>query len=291
MEQYIDAFITYLLEVKHSSMNTIQAYQNDLKKLQNFFEKQNITTVTKISETSLNSYVLSLEKEGLSPASVSRNIASIKSFLLYLLKQGKIVGDPSERLKSPRVPKKSPQIINTSLMEKLLQQPDTKAKKGIRDKAMLELMYATGMKVSELITIKVTDINLAARYVTCGEKKERNIPFGKPAKEALQGYLDIRQDAFNKLAIDALFLNSSREQLSRQGFWKILNTYAKDVGIDNINPNMIRHSFAAHLIDNGADLGSVSEFLGHSDITTTQLYFPQSHKSTREIYMNTHPRA
>jgi len=291
MEQYIDAFITYLLEVKHSSMNTIQAYQNDLKKLQNFFEKQNITTVTKISETSLNSYVLSLEKEGLSPASVSRNIASIKSFLLYLLKQGKIVGDPSERLKSPRVPKKSPQIINTSLMEKLLQQPDTKAKKGIRDKAMLELMYATGMKVSELITIKVTDINLAARYVTCGEKKERNIPFGKPAKEALQGYLDIRQDAFNKLAIDALFLNSSGEQLSRQGFWKILNTYAKDVGIDNINPNMIRHSFAAHLIDNGADLGSVSEFLGHSDITTTQLYFPQSHKSTREIYMNTHPRA
>jgi len=291
MEQYIDAFITYLLEVKHSSKNTIQAYQNDLKKLQNFFEKQNITTVTKISETSLNSYVLFLEKEGLSPASVSRNIASMKSFLLYLLKQGKIVGDPSERLKSPRVPKKSPQIINTSLMEKLLQQPDTKAKKGIRDKAMLELMYATGMKVSELITIKVSHINLTGKYVTCGEKKERNIPFGKPAREALQRYLEIRQEAFNKLAIDTLFLNSSGEQLSRQGFWKILNTYAKAVGIENINPSMIRNSFATHLIDNGADLGSVSEFLGHSDIATTQIYLPSSHKSSREVYMNAHPRA
>lgn len=291
MQQYIDAFITYLLEVKHSSRNTIQAYQNDLKKLQSFLEKQNITTVTKISETGLNSYVLSLEKEGLSPASVSRNIASLKSFLLYLLKQGKIAGDPSERMKAPKVAKKTPQIIDTSLMERLLQQPDTKSKKGIRDKAMLELMYATGMKVSELIKIRVSDINLSGRYVTCGEKKERNIPFGKSAKEALQEYLNIRQEAFNKLTMEALFLNSSGEQLSRQGFWKILNTYAKAVGIENINPNMIRHSFAAHLIDNGADLGSVSEFLGYSDIATTQVYLPRSHKSSREVYMNAHPRA
>lgn len=197
MEQYINAFITYLLEVKYASNNTVQAYHNDLRKLQNFLEKQNIKEVTKITETILNSYVLSLEREGLSPASVSRNIASMKAFLLYLLKQGKIVGDPSERMKSPKVMKKSPQIINATLMDKLLKQPDITSIKGIRDKAMLELLYATGMKVSELITIKVSDINLSGRYVTCGEKKERNIPFGKTARDSLQMYLNSRHEESN----------------------------------------------------------------------------------------------
>ncbi|MDF2612143.1 MAG: xerD [Lachnospiraceae bacterium] len=291
MEQHIDAFITYLLEVKHASKNTIQAYSNDLKKLQNFLQKLNITTITRISETSLTSFVLSLEKEGLSPASVSRNIASVKAFLLYLLKQGKITGDPSERMKAPKVIKKSPQIIDETLMDKLLKQPDKKTKKGIRDKAMLELMYATGMKVSELTQMRMSDINLSGRYITCGEKKERNIPLGRTAKEAIQNYLEFRQNEFPSDVGDTLFLNSNGEPLSRQGFWKILRGYAKEIGIDNMNPNIIRNSFAAHLIENGADLSSVSEFLGHSDIAATQAYLPQNHKSTREVYMKTHPRA
>jgi len=292
MEQYINDFIKYLEEVKQASKNTIQAYQNDLKKLQLFLEKHNINLVTKISETSLNSYILSLEKEGLSPASVSRNIAAIKSFLLYLIKHGQLSGeDPSERIKPPKVPKKSPQIINTSLVDKLLQQPDKHSKKGIRDRAMLELLYATGIKVSELLSMKETDINLSGRYITCGDKRERNIPIGKSAKAALQEYLSIRSVNFNKKDSDILFLNSSGEQLSRQGLWKILKIYAKLAGIEDINPNAIRHSFAAHMIDNGADLGSVQEFLGHADITTTQLYLTQSYKNSREVYMNTHPRA
>jgi len=292
MEQYINDFIKYLEEVKQSSKNTLQAYQNDLKKLQLFLEKHNINLVTKISETSLNSYILSLEKEGLSPASVSRNIAAIKSFLLYLIKHGQLSGeDPSERIKPPKVPKKSPQIINTSLVDKLLQQPDKHSKKGIRDRAMLELLYATGIKVSELLSMKETDINLSGRYITCGDKRERNIPIGKSAKAALQEYLSIRSVNFNKKDSDILFLNSSGEQLSRQGLWKILKIYAKLAGIEDINPNAIRHSFAAHMIDNGADLGSVQEFLGHADITTTQLYLTQSYKNSREVYMNTHPRA
>jgi integrase/recombinase XerD len=291
MEQYINDFITYLREVKHASKNTLQAYQNDLKKLQLFFEKQDIDSVTKITETSLNSYILTLEKDGLSPASVSRNIAAMKAFILYLIKHGIMQGDPAERIKPPKVQKKSPQIIEESLVDQLLGQPDRKTKKGIRDRAMLELLYATGIKVSELVAMKVSDINLAAKYIICGDRRERCIPFGKTAKAALQDYLNVRTEDFNKNNSDILFLNSSGEQLSRQGLWKILRAYAKMVGLDNVNPNTIRHSFAAHLLENGADLGSVQEFLGHADITTTQLYLSHSYKNSREVYMNTHPRA
>ncbi len=291
MEQYINDFIMYLKEIRHASRNTLQAYQNDLRKLQNYFNKQNIDSVTKISETCLNSYVLTLEKEGLSPASVSRNIAAMKAFILYLMKNGFIQGDPSERIKPPKVQKKAPQVLEASMMDKLIGQPDLRTKKGIRDRAILELLYATGIKVTELISMKVTDINLSAKYITCGERRERNIPFGKSAKHALQEYLKVRPEEFDKNNSDILFLNTSGEQLSRQGLWKILKTYAKAAGMDTINPNTIRHSFAAHLIDNGADIGSVQEFLGHSDITTTQLYLPQSYKNSREVYMNTHPRA
>jgi len=291
MEQYINDFITYLQEIRHASKNTLQAYQNDLKKLQTYFDKQNINSVTKISETCLNSYVLTLEKEGLSPASVSRNIAAMKAFILYLMKNGIIQGDPSERIKPPKVQKKTPQVLDTSMIDILLRQPDLKTKKGIRDRAILELLYATGIKVTELISMKVTDINLNAKYITCGERRERNIPFGKSAKSTLQEYLKVRPSDFDRNNSEFLFLNTAGEQLSRQGLWKILKTYAKAAGLDTINPNIIRHSFAAHLIDNGADIGSVQEFLGHSDITTTQLYLPQSYKNSREVYMNTHPRA
>jgi integrase/recombinase XerD len=291
VEQYINDFISYLQEVKNASKNTLQAYQNDLRKLQLFLEKQNISSVVKISETNLNSYVLSLEKEGLAPASVSRNIAAMKALLLYLIKHQVITEDPSERIKPPKVQKKSPQILKTDLVNQLLLQPDTSTKKGIRDLAMLELLYATGIKVTELITLKLKDVNLSARYITCGDRRERNVPFGKSAKSAISSYLEIREESFNKKQKEFLFLNTSGEPLTRQGLWKILKAYAKLVGMTEINPNSIRHSFAAHLIENGADLSSVQEFLGHADITTTQLYLTHSFKNSREVYMNTHPRA
>ncbi len=291
MEQYISEFLTYLQEVKHATKNTSQAYQNDLKKLQAFLEKQEVSSVSKISETNLNSYVLTLEKEGLSPASVSRNIAAIKAFILYLIRHGVIQGDPSERIKPPKVQKKSPQVIEAALVDKLMEQPDLQTRKGIRDRAILELLYATGIKVSELIAIKVSDINLSARYITCGDRRERNIPFGKSAKAALQAYLNVRPGYFDKNGKELLFLNTAGEQLSRQGLWKILKGYAKTVGLDELNPNAIRHSFAAHMLENGADLGSVQEFLGHADITTTQAYLTHGYKNSREVYMNTHPRA
>ncbi|MDF2907735.1 MAG: xerD [Herbinix sp.] len=291
MEQYINDFISYLQEVKHASKNTLQAYQNDLKKLQLFLEKQDINSVAKISETNLNSYVLTLEKDGLSPASVSRNIAAIKAFILYLIKHQVITGDPAERIKPPKVQKKSPQVLKTDLVNQLLLQPDIGTKKGIRDLAMLELLYATGIKVSELISLKMKDVNLSGKYLTCGERRERNIPFGKSAKAALSAYLDLREEGFNKKNNEYIFLNSSGDALTRQGLWKILKAYARQVGMTEINPNSIRHSFAAHLLENGADLSSVQEFLGHADITTTQLYLTHSFKNSREVYMNSHPRA
>lgn len=291
MDQYINDFITYLRDVKHASKNTVQSYQNDLKKLIMYFDRQDINSVTKISETSLNSYVLSLEKDGLSPASVSRNIAAMKAFLLFLMKRGLILGDPSERIKPPKVQKKLPLVIEEALVDQLLEQPNLKTNKGIRDKAMLELLYATGIKVTELISIKVTDINLPRKYITCTEHRERCIPIGKAAKTALQEYLNIRSDYFDKHNNEILFLNSTGEQLTRQGLWKILKAYACSVGSNNINPNSIRHSFAAHMLENGADLGSLQEFLGHADITTTQIYLQHGYKNSREVYMNTHPRA
>lgn len=291
MKQYVSEFVTYLQEVKHASLNTVRAYENDLKKLEAYLDLQGIHTITKINETILNSYVLSLEKEGLSAASVSRNIASMKAFLLFLLKKGMLSGDPSERIKPPTVTKKPPQIIDSVKIEELLRMPDLKTKKGIRDKAMLELLYATGMKVSELIGLRIADINLSGRYLTCGDKRERNIPFGQTAKNSLKSYLDIRENGFNKKNKEILFLNTSGESLSRQGFWKILKAYASKAGIQDINPNSIRHSFAAHLINNGAELAVVQEFLGHADISTTQLYLPHSHLNSREVYMKSHPRA
>lgn len=291
MNQQIEAFTRYLLEVKQSSQNTIRAYQKDLKKLESYLALQGIETCSKITETSLNSYVLSLEKEGLSPSTVSRHIASMKAFLLFLLKNGSIIGDPSERIKAPKVVKKPPQILNEDKILALLNSPDLKTSKGIRDKAMLELLYATGMKVSELISVKLTDINLSGKYLTCGDKNERNVPFGNAAKYALEAYINIREQAFNRRNEKHLFLNSQGEQLSRQGFWKILKGYARQVGIEDINPNMIRHSFAAHMIENGADLGVVQKFLGHTDISTTQLYLTHNYQNSREVYSNTHPRA
>jgi integrase/recombinase XerD len=291
MKQQIEDFTRYLQEVKVASLNTIRAYQNDLMKLESYLNLQGIGSSSKITETSLNSYVLSLEKDGMSPASVSRHIASMKAFLLFLLKKGSIHGDPSERIKAPKVIKKPPQVLAQDKILALLNQPNLNTSKGIRDKAMLELLYATGMKVSELINVKLSDINLSGRYLVCGDKQERSIPFGTAAKNALKAYLDISDTIFNKRNNKHLFLNSQGDQLSRQGFWKILKGYAKEAGICDINPNMIRHSFASHMINNGADIGVVQKFLGHMDISTTQLYLNQHHQNSREVYTNTHPRA
>ncbi|MDD2971919.1 MAG: site-specific tyrosine recombinase XerD [Lachnospiraceae bacterium] len=293
MEQEITAFIAYLHNVKQTSKNTELSYKRDLSKMCHYMVEQGIDTVKKISTTNLNSYVLYLEKNKFAAATISRYIASIKAFFHYLVKEHIVAEDVSEPLKAPKIQKKMPEILSTQEVVDLLEQPGGEMPKELRDKAMLELLYATGIRVTELITLKVEDVNLQMGFIICKDAhKERVIPFGKEAKKALLSYLNKSREAMIKDETeDALFVNCSGQPMSRQGFWKLIKFYAKKAGIDaDITPHTIRHSFAAHLVENGADLRSVQEMLGHSDISTTQVYANMNHNRIREVYAKAHPR-
>jgi integrase/recombinase XerD len=294
MNSQLQDFLAYMLDIKRASANTIASYRNDLTKLVRHLEQQNINDVAKISETSINSYVLSLEREGMSPATVSRNIASIKAFVFYLIKKGKLHEDPSERIKPPKVEKKLPHTLTTEQIDGLLEQPDKNSKKGIRDKAMLELLYATGLRVSELISVHYEDINLKNKYIRCySANKERIIPFGNKAKQALETYFqNVRTELLGKMNSNICFTNLSGEPMSRQGFWKIIKSYGKSAGIQGeITPQILRHSFAVHMMENGADIRSVQELLGYSDVTSTQVYLQSRKGKIRDVYESAHPRA
>ena len=278
MEQEIKGFVSYLHNVKKTSQNTELSYQRDLMKMMRFLRTQKVEKSRDVTETNLNSYILDLEKKGMAAATVSRNIASMKAFYLYMLKNGEVTTDPAEHLKAPKVEKKVPDVLSVSDMEKLLEQPGDRTAKGLRDKAMLELLYATGIRVTELISLRLEDVNWKLDYIICRDRtKERIIPFGTLAREELVSGKEC----------DMLFPNCSGESMSRQGFWKLLKQYVKQAGIQmEITPHTLRHSFAAHLVDNGADLHMVQEMLGHSDISTTRMYAVR----TRELYAKAHPR-
>lgn len=294
MELEIQQFISYLHEIKKTSKNTELSYQRDLTKLQVFLQMQGITEIAKITATNLNSYILYLEKQGFAAATISRSIASIKAFFNYLFKEKSIDSDISEILKSPKIKKKMPEVLSTEEAALLLEQPSHSTPKEIRDKAMLELLYATGIRVTELITLCRGDVNLQMGYIVCRDlNKERVIPFGNKAKIALDDYI---MNTRTLLAADenteVLFLNCSGKPMSRQGFWKIIKFYAKKAGIcSEITPHTLRHSFAAHMVKNGADLHAVQEMLGHSDISTTQVYAQMAHSRIREVYTRAHPRS
>ena len=293
METEVNAFITYLHNVKKMSLNTELSYRRDLNKVVAYMERQGIINPSDITATNLNSYILYLEKNNFSAATISRNIACIKTFYHYLYKEGKVKEDVSDSLKAPKVEKKIPEIMTTEEVVRLLEQPKGNTPKDIRDKAMLELLYATGIRVSELISLKKSDVNLQMSYIICHDaSKERVIPFGHKAKEALKKYLDeARNTMLEDKDLDILFVNCSGQPMSRQGFWKLIKYYAKKAGIEaDITPHTLRHSFAAHLVENGADLRSVQEMLGHSDISTTQVYANMSHSRIRDVYSKTHPR-
>ncbi len=292
MEQLIESYITYLHEVKHASQNTIQSYRRDLCKMKEYFLENGITDVKDVTSTSLGSYVLYLENFGMSSATVSRSIASIRSFFLFLLGRGLVQGNPTEQIKPPKVEKKAPNVLTVEEVTLLLQQPRGKSPKEIRDKAMLELLYGTGLRVSELISLKVDDPNLSMGYIECNcAGKSRIIPIEDAAIAALKEYLE---DARPKMAKQSeyLFVNVKGEEMSRQGFWKLLKAYAKKAHIEkDITPHMIRHSFASHMVNNGADLHAVQEMLGHSDISTTQIYLSGKLGHLKEVYDKAHPRA
>ena len=289
----IQDYISYLHNVKRTSHNTEVSYARDLRKAAGYFEHQKISDPGKITATNLNSYMLYLEREHMSPATVSRNIAAIRSFFHFMLQEHRISEDPTGSLKPPKVEKKIPSVLTVGEVDQLLKQPDIATDKGIRDRAMLELLYATGIRVSELIHIETGDLNLPMGYVVCKEKdKDRMIPFGDHAKKALITYLQNARDNLLKgKESEFLFVNCSGTSMSRQGFWKVLKGYAASAGITaDITPHTLRHSFAIHLIQNGADLKSVQEMLGHSDISTTQMYLNMGVYQMRDVYSKAHPR-
>lgn len=294
MLQKINEFVEYLTNVKRASKNTISSYKRDLLKLNNYLTEQGLEQLSEITSTNLNSYVLMIEKQGMSSATVSRNIASIKAFFLYLLKQRAISEDPSDTLKPPKIEKKAPVILSVDEVNLLLEQPNGASPKDIRDKAMLELLYATGIRVSELINLKINDVNLTMSFLQChDENKERIIPFTNETKDALSKYINHAREVMCKEEQDYLFTNCQGSPMTRQGFWKIIKFYSAKAGIKkDITPHTIRHSFAMHLVNNGADLKSVQEMLGHSDISTTQIYLKaNANTKLKEVYENAHPRA
>lgn len=293
MEKEIYSFISYLHNVKKTSENTEMSYKRDLAKVKHFMEEQGVVDIRKVTVTNLNSYILYLEKNKFKAATVSRNIASIKAFYHFMYKEGIVKEDISETLKAPKIEKKIPEILSMEEVVRLLEQPRGNTPKEIRDKAMLELLYATGIRVTELITLTLEDLNLQMGFIICRDaNKERVIPFGTEARNALIRYLEGGRDAMvHESESSILFTNCSGQPMSRQGFWKLIKYYAKKAGITtDITPHTLRHSFAAHLVENGADLRSVQEMLGHSDISTTQIYANMNHNRIREVYAKAHPR-
>ena len=275
MQNELALFLSYLNDVKHSSVNTIQSYERDLKYFFKFLSEHQIDQVNEISCEWIQTYLDYIRSLNKSSSTISRTLASIRAFFFYLIKEGKAYENPAVAIEMPKITKKVPKILSENDISVLLNEPHTTDIKGIRDKAMLELLYATGIRVTELITLKVTDINLNQGYIICRDQnKERCIPIGKPAITALKNYLtDVRYAMIRDQHEEALFVNCNGLPLTRQGFWKILKTYAKNAHIEaEITPHMLRHSFAAHLIQHGANLKSVQQMLGHSDISTTQVY-------------------
>ena len=293
MEKEIHAFIAYLHNVKGTSANTEMSYKRDLEKVQHFMESRGIHEAPEVSEQDLNDYVKYLEDNKFAAATVSRNIASLKAFYHFMVQEGMVEKDLSDSLKAPKIEKKIPEIMSPDEVVRLLEQPSGNSPKEIRDKAMLELLYATGIRVTELITLKLSDVNMPMSFILCRDRnKERIIPFGTEAKSALTRYLDgTRDEMLENKSSDVLFANCSGQPMSRQGFWKLIKYYAKKADIKaDITPHTLRHSFAAHLVENGADLRSVQEMLGHSDISTTQIYANLNHNHIREVYAKAHPR-
>ena len=286
MTSDIKSFVSYLRDVKKTSRNTEISYQRDLMQLKSFLEDKGITEVEKVTKTSLNSYILFLEKEGKATTTISRELASMKAFFNFMFKEGRIRKDPAELLKAPKIEKKAPVILSVNEVNALLDQPGMTTSKEIRDKAMLELLYATGIRVSELIGLELSDLNMQVGYITCRDgQKERMVPFGKPAKQALSVYLEKGKES------QWLFTNCSGKAMSRQGFWKIIKYYGEKAGIQaDITPHTLRHSFAAHLIRGGADIHAVQAMLGHSDSTTTHMYAAYSGNTVGETYRAALPR-
>ena len=295
MFEYEKGFLEYLEKQKNMSQNTVTAYNRDILEFSKFLSEKNIANLKDASNTDVIAYLLKLKSNGKSAATVNRKTASIRAFYNYLVELSHISENPTANIKSPKITRKEPEFLTIEEVDKLLMLPNDSVK-GIRDKAILELLYATGIRVSEVIEANVEDVNLRMGFITCTGAfgKARIIPMGRPARAAMEAYIF---DARAKLVRaredeNALFVNYVGERITRQGLWKLLKEYAKQIGIDSkITPQTLRNSFAVHMIQNGADLKSLQELLGHEDISATQIYLSVTKNKIKDVYDKAHPRA
>ena len=294
MRGEVDRFEQYLREVKQASENTVQSYRRDLMQMITYLEEKEIREAAKVTKTSLHGYILHMEEQGKAATTISRMMAAMKAFFNYECMQACIRRNPAESLHAPKVEKKAPVILSVDQVSALLAQPSGQTPKEIRDKAMLALLYATGIRVSELVGIQMEDINMNIGFLVCRDgERERTIPFGRSAKAALEEYLEhARNELLRGKGSDYFFVNCTGGAMSRQGFWKIIKYYGEKAGIEeDITPHTLRHSFAVHLLENGADLRSIQEMLGHADISSTQIYTHVVKKHLKDVYQKAHPRA
>ncbi len=293
MEKQIKLFLDFLENDKKLSANTLQSYKRDITQYQEYIEKNGLN-YSKVNNEDIDEYFKNLKAMNKKTSTISRNLATIRSFYQFLLRTKKIKKDPTIGVQSPKVEKKVPSILTSKEVELLLEQPKSIDLKGIRDKAMLEFAYATGMRVTEIISLDIDDVNLEKAYVVCSNGvKKRNIPLGSISLKALKDYIEkARPILIKDEKVTALFVNINGKRLTRQGFWKIVKFYKEQAHISkDITPHVLRHSFATHLLQNGADLKAIQTMLGHSDISSTQVYMQFQDENLKDVYKKAHPRA
>lgn len=293
MEKQISNFLNFLKNDKKLSENTLQSYKRDITQYEDYAEKKNMD-YTVVNSDDINAYLKYLQKNNKKSSTISRSLASIRSFYQFLLRTKVVKSDPTEGIQSPKIEKKAPSVLSSQEVELLLEQPSTEDLKGMRDKAMLEFAYATGMRVTEIISLDLNSVDLEQGFVVCKTgSKQRNIPLGTMSLKALKDYVqNARPIIIKDESTKALFVNINGKRLTRQGFWKIVKYYKEQAHISKeITPHVLRHSFATHLLQNGADLKAIQTMLGHSDISSTQVYMQFQDESIKNVYRKAHPRA
>ncbi|MCI9289173.1 MAG: site-specific tyrosine recombinase XerD [Oscillospiraceae bacterium] len=290
---HLTGYEAWLAQEKRVAVNTLSSYLRDVRQFADWAGQEHLD-ITQMSQDDIRFYAQHLERKGKSNATIVRSIAALKSFYTYLISIRAVQINPAKGFSPSRAERKLPAILSNHEVDLFLEQPDPSDSKGCRDKAMLELLYATGIRVSELISLDVQDLNLSASFLRCrGRSKERVVPLYKGAVRAMAAYInDVRPQLLENPGETALFVNMNGERMSRQGFWKIVKCYQDKAGIHkDITPHTLRHSFAAHLLENGADLKSIQEMLGHADISATQIYAQVINQKLRDVYVMAHPRA
>lgn len=292
---HLDQFIDYLENERKKSRNTLEAYKRDIAGFFAFLKKRDIDEPDNVTNTEIVAFLMELKNEGRAPATVNRKMASVRAYYNYLVEKQIISQNPTRNIKTPKVEKKGLEYLSIEEVDKLLAMPDDSIR-GKRDRAILELLYATGIRVNEVIAANVSDVNLRIGFFTCpGESgKARIIPIGRPAKAALEEYIFNSRDMIVKENKEekALFVNYYGKRMTRQGLWKIMKEYAGKAGLtQKLTPHILRNSFAVHMVQNGADLKSLQELLGHEDISATQIYLSVTKNRIKDVYDKTHPRA